>query len=297
MTNRASGALRKISLVTALTWIVGSTLVVSGISYTVLRHWFLQKKKSEMDPRLQIVKILQTGPEKEALNTLYLAELMQLSIDRPVTTRSFNLKMAETRLCSSPVIEKARVSLTSPNAILVDYVARRPIAWLYDYVNIGIDIHGIPFPVHPFFSPKNLPEIFLGEPVSLQWNKQIENSKMQLALTIRNILAPAPFTIKRIDVGHAFAESYGKRQITLIIEESFKIDWQSKELLCVLPRILRLSTKEYRKELGNYLVLRDDETRAFDAAVAQFEADGKTARLPEQVIDLRIAGMALIRYD
>jgi hypothetical protein len=295
MKNRTPNAFPKIPLVSALVWIVSSTLLVACLGYAGLRQWHLHKKRAGNEPRQRIVKILQTGPEKEVLSTLYLAELMGLSIDRPITARSFDLKMAAARLRSSPVIEQAKVSLTPSNTLLVDYVARRPIAWLYDYVNIGVDANSIPFPIHPFFSPKKLPEIFLGEAVPLLWNKPIVHPKMQLALTIHTLLSPAPFAIKRIDVGQAFAESYGKRQIVLVIEESFKTQQQQKELFCVLPRVLRLSTKDFRKELGNYIALRDEEKLAMDLTLAQFDLDGKTVRLPEQVIDLRVANMAFIR--
>ncbi len=286
---------RRYSLVVSLFWIVGSTIIVAGLGFASQKHLQLEKKRAAVDPRQRIVKIVQTGPEKEALSTLYLAELLELSIDHPISNRAIDLQAAEAKLLRSPVIESAKVSLDKPNTIVIDYVARRPVAWLYDYVNIGIDSHAVPFPVHPFFSSKNLPEIVLGEPVALVWNHPILHKNMQLALTILNLLKPAPFTIKRIDVGQAYEENYGKRQIVVIIEETFKISWKEQDLLCVLPRILRLSTKDFRKELGNYLVLRDDETLAFDPTVAKFDADGKAAHLPSQVIDLRVAGMAFLQ--
>lgn len=291
----ASTTSPKVSLVIAVVWIVSSTLLVVGISYVILKQWQLYKKRSANDPRQRIVKLMQTGPEKEVLSTLYLAELMQLSIDHPITPRSFDIRDAEAKLLASPVIEQANVILANPNTVLVDYVARRPIAWLYDYINIGVDANSIPFPIHPFFSPKNLPEIFLGEPVPLIWNKPIDHAKMQLALTIYNLLLPAPFAVKRIDVGQAFAESYGKRQIVLLIEESFKTYPQQRELVCLVPRILRLSTRDFRKELGNYIVLRDDETLGFDLTLARLDVDGKTAHLPQQIIDLRVASMAFFK--
>jgi hypothetical protein len=295
MNKRLSNMHRKISFVAAVFWIVTSTVIFVGLSYAVLRYYHQSKrtKRWHDDPRQRIVKILQTGPEKEALSTLYLAELLQLSIDRPVLSRSFDSKKAEARLCASPVIEHAKVSFVTPNTILVDYIARRPIAWLYDYKNIGIDESCTPFPIHPFFSPKKLPEIYLGEPIPLVWNQPLDHPKIRLALSIHRALLQAPFFIHRIDVSQAFAESYGKRQIILLIEESFKIPWQQKEILCLLPRILRLSTTAFQKELGNYIVLRD-ETLTFDPSLAKFESD-RIASLPEQVIDLRIADMGFIK--
>ena len=69
------------------------------------------------------------------------------------------------------------------------------------------------------------------------------------------------------------------------------------EITCILPRILRLNTKDYLQELGNYLVLRDDETLAFDPETAKFDAGTKVALLPKQVIDFRVANMAFIKAN
>lgn len=282
----------RIPLALALMWIVGSILVVTGGGYSVKRY--IEGKRNKIDPDQTIVKILQRGSEREALSTRYLAELIGLSIDRPVMARNFDLHLAEKRLCSSPVIEKAKVTL-SKNTAIVDYEARRPVALFFDYTNMGLDIYGVPFPIYPFYSPKNLPEIFLGEPMALRWNEPVSHPKMELAMRILRSLFLAPFSLKRIDVSGSYAESYGKRQIVLTIEENFKLDWQDKEITCIVPRILRLSVKDYRKDLGNYLILRDDETLAFDPQSAKFEEDGKIARLPTQVIDLRIINIAFIK--
>jgi hypothetical protein len=285
---------KKVPLVIALIWIIASTLIVVGSGYSIKRYLGAKTNRSN-NPNQKIVKILQRGSEKEALSSRYLAELLSLSIDRPSDVRNFDVILAEKKLRSSPVIEKAKVSLNKQGTVVVDYEARHPIALLYDYANIAVDGAGVPFPLYPFYSPKNLTEIFLGEDLVLHWNQPLIHPKMELALKLFKNLALAPFALKRIDVSNAFAESYGKRQIVLVIEEYFKITWQSKEISCIVPRILRLSAKDYRKDLGNYLVLRDDETLAFDPQVAQFEADGKIARLPAQVVDFRISNMAFIK--
>ncbi|MBS3904094.1 MAG: hypothetical protein KGZ39_02065 [Simkania sp.] len=285
----------KVSFIKAAYWITGSVIAVATIGYTLVNKIVTARRDLDQDPRQRIVRIIQTGPQKEALSTLYLSELMQLSIDRPFTMRSFNLKLAEKRLRSSPVVQDVKIFFDGPGTVAVDYEVRQPSAWLYDFVNIGVDISGVPFPIYPFYSPKKLPEIYLGEPLQLIWNRPIDHPKMQLSLSLLEMLAPAPFLIKRIDVGGAFAESYGKKQIVLIIEEQFKISYQDREILCILPRILRLSTKEYRQELGNYLVLRDELSSSFDPTLADFDREERIARLPEQVIDLRIAGMAFLK--
>ncbi len=295
MRKRTPKAPPKVPIITAVYWIVGSVILVALIGFAVLQHFLSERQNKERDPKYRIVRVVQTGPQKEALSTLYLAELMQLSIDRPYTAQSFNLKLAQQRLKDSPVIENAKVSFDKPGTVIVDYIARRPIAWLYDYINVGVDAHGVPFPIYPFYSSKKFPEIYMGEPWQLVWNQPIDHPKMRLALSLLDLLGPAPFLIKRIDVGGAFAESYGKRQIVVIIEEQFKVDYLDKEITCILPRTLRLSTKDFKQELGNYLVLRDELSLSFDPKLVSFEGEGRVARLPEQVIDLRISGLAFLK--
>jgi len=285
---------KQVPIVVALFWIVCSIILVAGGGYS-LHRCLGAKTNNTPQSEQKIINILQRGTTKEALSTRYLAEILALSVDKPVNAKSFDLAFAEKRLRSSPVIKKAAVSISKQNTVVIDYEARLPVALLYDYINIALDSSGVAFPLYPFYSPKNLTEIYLGEALPLQWNKPLAHPKIELAMKLLNNLSLAPFALKRIDVSESFAESYGKRQIILIIEEFFKIQWESKEITCILPRVLRLSSKDYRKDLGNYLVLRDDETLAFDPQVAKFEADGKIARLPAQVIDFRISNMAFIK--
>jgi hypothetical protein len=283
---------KQVPLVIALGWIVASMFFTGVVGYKIKERSHLKEKE-----RQTITKILQRGSQKEALSSRYLAEVLSLSIDRPSLAKNFDLTLAAKKLCSSPVIEKAKVFLQQTDTLVVDYETRRPAALLYDYTNIALDAAGVPFPLFPFYSPKNLTEIFLGEGVVLQWNKAIAHPKLELALKLYKILSLAPFALKRIDVSEAFADTLGKRQIVLILEESFKMPWQTQEITCILPRILRLNTKDYLQELGNYLVLRDDETLAFDPETAKFDAGAKVALLPKQVIDFRVANMAFIKTN
>ena len=292
----------------ALAWIVGSTLVFSGSSYTAMKHYFKEQKKIKADPQLFIRSIIQTGPQKEALKTEYLAELMGVSANRPSCIRGFDLEKAEKRLLLSPLISQATVKCTLPATLYVDYTVRQPIAWLEDYSNVVFDREGYPFPFSPFFTPKKLPAIYLGlgpfgessydpEREAAQWHTPLKGKYFALALDLlKHVTDPKVadlFFIKRIDVSNAFAESAGTREIVILTEDviSKRIDGKDVEL-CV-PRILRLSTKNYPQELGNYLKLREqllEEEAKFTPAVGSAAA----VRLPEKIIDFRIQKLAFI---
>jgi acyl-CoA synthetase (AMP-forming)/AMP-acid ligase II len=266
----------------ALAWIVGSTLLISGSSHLLLKHYF---KKRERIPQHAIQSIIQTGPQKEALKTQYLAELLAISRDRPYSNLTVDLSRVKQRLLQSPLISKAEVKWIKPDALYIDYTVRQPIAWVEDYANLVIDKDGYLFPFSPFFSPKRLPSIYFGlsafgmpspdpERPSAQWGIPLQGKYADLAFEILAIVTDPfvadLFSVKRIDVSNAFAESYGTREIVIITEE-----------LCVL----RLSTKNYRQDLGNYLKLRDQ--------LLQKEKNSGSDRR-EKVIDFRIQKLAFI---
>lgn len=276
---------QKIPLVQSVGWIVASVVVCSFFGYTFLQNFTSLRKNKKTDPAYYLKWIVQTGPEKEPLKSVYLCELLGLSADKPTNIYQYDLQQAEKKLLSSPLIRKARVKLILPNTIHVDYTVRTPIAWFYDYSNTFIDAEGYLFPVAPFFSPKTLPEIYLG----LQDKQKEEGilTKVQgryidLAFAILSYLDQPvfrdAFTVKRIDVSSAYADSYGKREVVLRIEE----DLIEGEKLRKLPRILRLSTKGYKQELANYLQLQ-----------SKFQEDHKTIA-NEKIVDFRISQLAFI---
>ncbi len=248
-------------LVQSLTWIVGSALFITGGTYKGLQHY--RSRHSQTAPTY-LCRIVQTGPQREALKTTYLAEIMRISADRPITAASFDPAFAQKRLMSCPLIKEAKVKITASDTVYVDYTVRQPIAWLYDFDNIALDEEGYPFPVSPFFSPKRLPEIYLGIR-NFYWGRPLKERNAELALTILQLLNRLSLQVKRLDVSKAFLPSLGRREVVLILEEQG------------FTKALRLTPKNFAQELGNYLELRP--------------------KLPAiaQIIDLRIPQLAFIQ--
>jgi hypothetical protein len=241
-------------LVSATAWIVGSLLVIPGTVYK------LYHPKAHVD---YLCRLVQTGPQREALKTPYLAELIQLSADRPVIAERFDPLLARRKLRSSPVIKNALVKVIKPDTVYIDYTVCQPLAWLYDFDNVALDEEGVPFPIIPFFSPKKLPEIILGLQ-SFSWGKPLKNEKADLALTLLKMMLDKSLNILRLDVTASFAPSLGKREVVVILEENG------------FSKFLRLTPKNFAQELGNYLELR------------------KTLPPETQVIDLRIPQLAFV---
>lgn len=230
---------------------------------------------------------------------------MGLSKDRPLLVTRFDPKKAEAALLSSPLLQGAKVRVIKPSTVYVDYTVRQPIAWLYDYENVALDKEGYLIPMYPFFPPKNLPEIYLGLapfgerpaiphlPIAA-WNEPLRGPYVELAFDILLRLQPLVrdlFRIKRVDVSKAYEPSLGQREVIVIVDNEIYLS-ESVEPT-VSTHYLRLSTKGYPQELGNYLELRkkllEDDMQKLKA-LAPFQKPS----LPERIIDLRIEQLAYI---
>jgi hypothetical protein len=299
----------QLPLTHALAWIVFSTFLISGTSYLFFKHYLRSRQSRALDPANTLNSIVQTGPQREALKTEYLAELMGISSDRSCSTVTFNLEKAKQGLLKSPLISQAEIKLIKPNVLYVDYTVRQPIAWLEDYANVALDKDGYPFPFSPFFSPKNLPAIYFGlapfgtppaesERPTAQWGISLKGRYIELAFDILSMISDPKasdfFSVKRIDVSNAFAESYGTREIVVITEDSIIRNIDGQEVQFCLPRILRLSTKNYAQELGNYLKLREQLLEEEKKISSIPEGSGSMVRLKEKIIDFRIEKLAFI---
>ena len=289
---------KKVSLGQSLLWIFTSAIIVNGLAYTSVKGYQYWKKKTGSELKKPLRAIVQTGPQKEALKTAYLAELLDLCTDRPVFSSEFDVKRGRERLLGSPVISEAELKIPEPGILYIDYTTRQPIAFLYDYENIALDEKGYPFPLAPFFTPKKLPEIYLGLETAIEWNKPITGEKIELSFALLKLVTGPVmgdlFNIQRIDVSNAFEKSLGRREIVLITQDEIYTNVAGDEIQFILPRILRLSTKGYAQELSNYLKLREQLLEKEKLELTYPERGETKIRFSPKTIDFRIPQLAFI---
>ena len=290
----------------ALFCLFGSTAATLILFLTAYGLWTKSKHSRLSDPAHRITAIVQTGPEKEALKTLYLAELLGLSADHETNLYAFDLQKGEAKLLISPLIAKAKIKRLPPNTLYIDYEVRRPIAKVGDYQNIGIDREGYLFPLAPFFSPKELPEIYIGLPPFAApedpngrkgglWQTPLKNRHLHLAFEILQYLEGSSWKeglrIKRIDVSNAFADSLGTREIVLSTEEELTLTRPEEMIRCTFPKILRLAPKDYTQQLANFFSLRKSMLEDYRKQIAQAPHSGQFA---PRIVDLRIPQLAFV---
>lgn len=287
--------------------LIGSTSLTLCLSLGGYWIWTKSDRHKRQNETYKITAIVQTGPEKEALKTSYLAELLSLSVDHPINLYAFDLKKGEEKLLTSPLIARAKIKRIPPGTLYIDYETRKPIAWLSDYRNVGIDREGYIFPITPFFSPKELPEIYLGLPPFATpedrfgrkgglWQTPLRNRYLSLAFEILQFLEGSPWReglrLKRIDVSNAFAPSLGQREIVLFTEEELIVKQEGKVRTCVFPKILRLAPKEYAKQLANFFTLRKTMIEDYKKQLASTSDAG---RFTLRIVDLRIPQLAFVQ--
>ncbi len=269
----------------ALFCLIGSTLFTLTLSLTGYTLWrkFCQKRLS-----YQITAIIQTGPEKEALKTAYLAQLLDICVDFPTLLYAFDVKEGEKKLLASPLISHAKIKRLPPSTLYIDYEVRKPIAWVGDFQNTAIDQEGFLFPIDPFFSPKRLPEIYFGVFDAPQ--RRLQGPHFELALQILQFLKTLwdeGLHVQRIDVSNAFVPSLGQREVVLITEEEIP----TQNGFCIFPKMLRLCPNNFQEQLCNFHCLRKSMMEDYKKQLAAHKTG---ARFAPRIIDLRIPQLAFV---
>ena len=265
------------------------TLCLSFSGYSIYRK--IQHGRI-CDQRYRLEAIVQTGPEKAVLQTAYLAELLGLSSDHPISIYAVSLNRAEERLMASPLIEEAHVRRIPPSTLYVDYTARQPVARIGDFENVAMDRSGHIFPLYPFFTPKRLPVVYLGLREFVGWEEPLEGSLVDFAFTLLEKLSSPPWKdlvrIERIDLSHAHAKNLGQREIVLFLEEDLE---GAEGTLSAFPKIVRLSPKEVDAQLNRLFALNQKMRDDYRSQLATAHLSGRFA---PRIIDLRIPHLAFV---
>lgn len=270
----------------AILWILLSTLFVSGTGLMTRLYYLSLKERRLNDDQYRIVALVQTTPDAEALKSVYLAEWLSLSFDRPTNLYRFNVKEGEQILLDHLLIKKVTIKKIFPGTLHIDYQRRKPLAYIGDFANSVIDDEGYLFPFRPFFKPTRLPTLYLGlEKGNWHWGNCLKAlPSVELALHLLYQFEQLPqdqWSLKQLDVAQAEAESYGQRQVVLVIEKKKPREDSSKEMV-----FLRLNPDHLVQDLSHFCTLN---SALFETKERDF------LEKPAVIIDLRVAHLALIK--
>ena len=230
----------------AIKQVLISVLVISGIPWMLFFAYTYLLYTRMQDPAYQIVAIVQSNHDQEPLKTGFLAELLDLSVDRPANLYRFDLEEGRKKLLRFPSIKTANMKKIPPGILFIEYSLRKPVAFLGDVSNILLDAEHHPFPAHPFFSPKKLPSIILGRAQErIVFGKPINDPKLTLAFEILDSIHALSLDddLLQIDVSEVDALSLGMRKI-IVSFLSLDVLLDPREFKEGLNRLKRLSSEQ-----------------------------------------------------
>lgn len=206
----------------------------------------------------------------------FLAEALELSQDKPLPWDLFNTKQAERKLEKYPFFKRVNVRKIEPNAALVDYVLRTPLAKVADFSNRALDEEGVVFPLEPFYSPKKLPSIRFGRAVSQEETKEA----FALMRSIKEV-AGAP-RILLIDLADKKNPALGKQKIVVVVEEQLFRDNKIKKQ----PVLLELSAVDPLEGIERWKALR--------SLIIKEDNYKDNIKMKGVIVDLRQPGLAYL---
>jgi hypothetical protein len=276
----------KLSFRQAFKFIMVSCLIVCITLLGSFAFHQMRKSKRAYDERYKIVAIEQKCSSFSTLSTQTLAELLELSVDKPTNLYAFDTKAADAILTSQPFIKRAKIKAIKPGIIFVDYELRSPVALISDYQNIAIDYEKKLFPLRPIFLPKNLPEIYIGS--SSDAHNLVQSKELTFAFEIlqffQNTIYPPSFTLKKIDVSKAFGKS-ANREIVIELDEQIKTD----ATFVTNHYFLRVMKRNYKESIGRFFTIKP----AFTAGKLKAQANTNTVR----IVDLRVPQLAFVKIE
>ncbi len=196
-----------------LLWVLCWTLLISGSALIALTVWQSLTEKRPDDNRYQIRAIVQP---QERLPADQIAGLLGMTTETNLYT--LELKEAEARLESYPLIRSAKVARLPPDAFYVDLTLRTPIAKIDG--TRALDADGVVF---PYMGSENLPTVRLGGDTK----------------TVHHLLQLIPGALS-IDLSRQHHPRYGLREIVIETEEG---------------SLLRLPPSRYEEALKTYSYL------------------------------------------
>lgn len=243
--------------------------LIAGLALVVYRQ-SLKKRLAEWT----VKQVLERG--RGELPHGFLAEALDLSQDRPTAWDAFSTREAEKKLMRYPFFEKVSVRKIEPNAVLVDYVLRTPVAKVADFSGQAIDNQGVMFPLEPYYSPKKLPAIrFGGVP---------RESKTAFFLLELLQQVERPPRLLLIDLAEQESSSLGARKIVVVMEELL---YEGAHVV-YQPILLQLPADEPLEGIERWKRVRG-------VVLEQIDKGGQGGKHKGVVVDLRQPHLAYLK--
>lgn len=223
-------------------------LLTTAIFWTIATPFLWKKEEQKAITYLALVPHSHDEIKPDAI-----AEWLDLSIDRPTFLSSFDLKEGEKKLQSAGVIQQVRLYKLQPETVVVSYTLRKPYATVANWKNLGVDREGHFFPLSPFFTPKELPEIVF------QKHSTLDNQAEQFPFAKKLLSSEPrffPWTFAGVDLSRLQKEHPYGGELVLTLKSGEKKLWVTlwaahleedlSTLASLLPALNNVTTVDLR---------------------------------------------------
>lgn len=218
----------RISVKKAVTIVFISMVVVASLFFAATFYYKMVRRSSIKSKDNHIIAIASRSQTSTKLSNQLLAELLNLSVDRPVNIYHFNCRARQDVLKSFPVFASVEVKSYPPSVVFVDYRLRKPRFLIGDIENMAVDAEGVFFPLAPFYPKLELPNLFL----SKSFSQATKEKQLALAKDIEDlfeVMATAKgFKLYSIDLHNVYAASSKEITLTLQGNEQYLLRLSSK---------------------------------------------------------------------
>jgi hypothetical protein len=263
--------MQKYSLEKAISIILGSIAACLVLFFCLYELFSFLKEKRIHDSRYNIVAIVTRSKTSEKIPSQIFAEILDLSADVPCNLFSFRPKKAAELLKSYGAFRKVKCRIAKPGVVIVEYELRKPYVKIADFENRALDESGQHlFPLYPFYTPKRLPELYLGE-----LDEKRVKASYEILKGVKETI-DSSFDIASCDTSGLFSNS-ANGEIVLVLEKGEAYPERF---------FLRLSPKHWQEDLLHFKELLPHIAKAQET---------KTKK--QYIIDLRIPQIALVKSE
>ena len=114
----------KWSLKKALIFIFVVTFIMSGGSAFFVFFYKYQREERSHSHKYQVKHLIHKTSQTKRLTLSHLEEILDLSVDKPLSIYSLNLNELEERLNKYPVIQNASIHTIYPDSLYIEYLLK-----------------------------------------------------------------------------------------------------------------------------------------------------------------------------
>lgn len=198
-------------LINKLLIIVVSCCVISLPAYLFL----FGEKKYEATI---LTTLIQKTPTVNALSPRFFSNYLGLRPQgRNIAIRKLDIQKINKKLKAFPIFKTIEAEFTKEGQLLVNYHLRNPHFSLKDYTNCGVDEEGFIIPLTSFYTPKKLPQIYLGlEELSFTKSHDTQIANQIIDFFRKNRLDQ--LTVSLIDLSKTNRMLKSHKEVIVIIE-------------------------------------------------------------------------------